>query len=174
MRSRMIAGMLICSACLCLTAARADDAQDDRRPITNQQFVHKASAGGLAEVAFGRMAAEKASSDEIRQFGRQMVQDHGKANQELTRIAEIKQLPIAREMDQAHKEMERKLMQLSGKDFDREYIQGQLKDHQEAVALFDKYSQSGTDKELKAFATQTLPTLKEHLAMVKQIADKIK
>jgi len=143
-------------------------------PLTAERFVMIASSSGLAEVAFGKMAANKAAADDVKRFGQQMVEDHTKADKQLKQIAENKQIPFARSMDRKHQEMERRLSSLSGAAFDREYIMSQMKDHQDAVALFTKMAELGTDSELKAFAVQTLPTLKEHLEMVKKLADKVK
>jgi putative membrane protein len=66
-----------------------------------------------------------------------------------------------------------KLAKLSGADFDREYMKLQVADHDKAVALFEKQSKSGKDAELKAFAARTLPTLKEHQQMARQIHARI-
>jgi len=160
---------------LCCVAAGQDERRNDERaPLTAERFVLIASSAGMAEVAFGKMADEKAASDDVKKFGKQMVEDHTKANKQLMQIAESKQIPVARNMDRKHQEMERKLTELSGAAFDREYIMGQLKDHEEAVALFSKFAEEGKDTELKAFATQTLPTLKEHHKLVKDLAEKVK
>jgi len=44
-----------------------------------------------------------------------------------------------------------------------------VKDHEEAVALFEKESKSGSDADLKSFAGKTLPTLQDHLKMAKAL-----
>jgi Domain of unknown function (DUF4142) len=50
-------------------------------------------------------------------------------------------------------------------DFDQSYDQAQMKAHKDAVALFEAYSKSGDNPELKSWAAKTLPQLKEHLSM---------
>ena len=57
----------------------------------------------------------------------------------------------------------------SGKDFDQSYDQAQVKDHKDAVALFEAYAKSGDDPELKNWAAKTLPHLKEHLSMAEKL-----
>jgi putative membrane protein len=42
--------------------------------------------------------------------------------------------------------------------------------HEQAVALFEQYSRSGDNADLKAWALKTLPHLKEHLAMAKRLS----
>jgi putative membrane protein len=66
--------------------------------------------------------------------------------------------------------MKTKLDVLSGDTFDKSYIKGQIKAHQDTAALFKKEIASGTDTQAKAFATATLPTVQAHLKKIRQIA----
>jgi putative membrane protein len=140
--------------------------------LSDQTFVQKASSGGLAEVRAGQLATERAASAEVKQFGQQMVTDHTKANQELTTLAQAKHLPVATELDQKHQALAEKLATLQGAAFDRAYLAGQVADHAQTVRLFTTEAREGHDAELKAFAAQTLPTLQEHLRMVRALAPK--
>jgi putative membrane protein len=175
---RMVLSLTLVGLCVCLAQAAMQRQErrreQERQPMTPERFVQIASAAGIAEVAFGKLAADQASMDDVRKFGRQMVEDHTKANKELASIAESKQIPIAKQMDAKHKDIEQRLTRLSGPQFDREYVMAQVKDHEDAVALFSSFSQNGQDRELRSFATQTLPKLKEHLSMIQEIAAKIK
>jgi putative membrane protein len=101
-----------------------------------------------------------------------MVTDHTKANQELTTLAQAKHLPVATELDQKHQALAEKLATLQGAAFDRAYLAGQVADHAQTVRLFTTEAREGHDAELKAFAAQTLPTLQEHLRMVRALAPK--
>jgi putative membrane protein len=150
--------------------------KDDRsgKGSDDQQFVQKASAAGLAEVNFGRLAAKQASSADVRKFGQHMVDDHSKANEQLLKVANKKRYTVARAMDAEHERMFRKLSELKGSEFDREYMAGQLKAHKEAVALFEKASKNGKDEDLKQLAEKTLPTLKEHLKMAQETNSTLK
>src|ERR671927_190101 len=60
----------------------------------DEKFATAAAVGGLAEVELGRLAAQKGASDEVRQFGQRMVDDHSKANQDLTQVASAKGLTL--------------------------------------------------------------------------------
>jgi putative membrane protein len=148
-------------------------AQDTKQAgHSDQMFVQKASTGGLAEVRVGQLATERAASAEVKQFGQQMVTDHTKANQELSTLAKAKNLPVATELDQKHQAVLDKLTKLQGAAFDREYIADQVAAHERTVALFTTQAKEGHDAELKAFAAKTLPTLQEHLRMVRTLAAK--
>ena len=59
----------------------------------------------------------------------------------------------------------------SGASFDRAFIQKVgVSDHQEDIKLFEMASRSAKDADVKAWATKTLPTLKEHLAEAQKLA----
>jgi len=124
---------------------------------------------GMAEVELGRLATEKASSNDVKMFGQRMVDDHSKANDELKMLAQSKSITLPAAADAKHKATHDRLAKLSGAAFDRAYAQAMLADHRQAVASFKKESQSGNDPDLKAFATKTLPTLQDHLKMAEDI-----
>jgi len=157
------------------TVAVAEDtkrADKDAKDI-DQDFSYKACAAGLAEVNLGRIAAKHASDKKVKEFGQKMVDDHEKANKELIDLANKKNLKLASRMDAEHDKLSDKLAKVSGSDFDREYMAGQVKDHEEAVALFEKQAKDGKDKDLKGWADKKLPTLRDHLKMAKEINDKL-
>jgi putative membrane protein len=58
------------------------------------KFVNMAARDGEAEVILGKLAAEKASSEDVKKFGQQMVDDHTKANEELKSIATSKNIDL--------------------------------------------------------------------------------
>src|SRR4051794_1626641 len=78
-------------------------------PAADETFVTKAAKGGLAEVQLGKLAAEKASSDEVKKFGQRMVDDHGKANDELKTLAQSKSITLPTDIDPKDKAMHDRL-----------------------------------------------------------------
>jgi len=159
--------------CAVVIAAGAVVGREDKSPGSDQEFVTKASAAGLAEVNAGLLAAKNASDAGVKKFAQQMVDDHSKANKELLALADRLRLRAASKEDADHERMAAKLLKLSGAEFDREYMAGQVKDHDEAVALFEKQAKGGSDKDLKAWAEKTLPTIKHHHKMAKELRDKV-
>jgi putative membrane protein len=129
----------------------------------DRKFMEKAAQGGMAEVQLGKLAAEKASSDQVKKFAQQMVDDHSKANEQLKQIATTKGVNLPTEPDRSHqREMER-LSKLSGADFDREYMKHMVSDHKKDVSEFKSEAGKAKDADLKQFAASTLPTLEQHL-----------
>ena len=139
---------------------------------TDRTFVHMASSGGLAEVQLGQLATKQAASPDVKQFGQRMVDDHTKANKELATIAQGKNMPIATELDPKHRALADKLAKLQGVAFDREYLLGQVADHEQTIALFTTQIKEGQDADLKTFASETLPTLQDHLQTVRALVAK--
>jgi putative membrane protein len=139
----------------------------------SNEFAKKAAQGGMAEVALGRLAAERAASPEVKQFGQQMVTDHSKAGAELTQIAARKNMQLPAEMNSDQKSEQDKLSKLSGADFDKEYVGYMTNDHEEDVKEFQEQSEKGADADLKAFAAKTLPVIQHHLQMIKDIKSKM-
>ena len=134
-------------------------------PAADKAFVEKAAVGGLAEVSMGKMAQEKGSSDQVKQFGARMVEDHSKANDDLKQVASSKGITLPTDLDAKHKAKIDKMQKLSGAQFDRAYMDDMVADHKEDVAEFKKQASSGKDSDVKAFAAKTLPTLEDHLKM---------
>ena len=132
-------------------------------------FRTKAAQGGMAEVALGQMAANKGSDPKIKEFGQHMVDDHGKANDELKSIAQRDGESLPAESSKAQQDAAQKLGEKSGKDFDAAFTQMMLKDHEETIALFKQEAASGQDPEMKQFASKTLPTLEQHLKMAREL-----
>jgi putative membrane protein len=135
----------------------------------DKTFATKAAAGGQAEVTLGGLAAEKAGSPQVRQFGQQMVTDHSQANEELQGIAKRQNLTLPATPDAASMATEKRLQSSSGAKFDSAYAQDMVQDHQQDVAEFEKEASSGQDPALKAFAQKYLPVLQHHLQMAEQI-----
>jgi putative membrane protein len=154
-------------------AIGAATAQDKMAGSPDQTFVMEAAMGGMMEVQAGQMAADKASSDEVKQFGRRMVEDHGKANSELMQLAASKNVTLPTELDAKHKEHVDGLAKMSGADFDHHYMMMMVQDHDKDVAAFEREANGGKDPDVKAWAAKTLPTLREHQRMAKDIAAKV-
>ncbi len=140
---------------------------------SDSKFAMEAAMGGLMEVELGRVAAQKGASDEVRQFGQRMVDDHSKANEQLMQVASSKGMTLPTALDAKHQAEMQKLSALSGEQFDKEYVKMMLKDHKKDVGEFQKEASRGADADIKSFAATALPTLQEHLQMIQRISDKM-
>jgi len=141
---------------------------------TDETFVFKASAAGLAEVNLANLAIKQAASADVKKFAQHMITDHSKANTELIDLANKAKFPVAPRMDDMHERLSTRLAGLTGAEFDRAYIASQVTDHEMAVSLFENESKNGTNESLKSWAGKTLPTLREHLKHAQGIQSKLK
>lgn len=131
----------------------------------DHHFAMEAAQGGMAEVKLGQLAQDKGSSDAVKQFGKKMVDDHSKANDQLKGIAAKENLTLPTEIDAKDEAVYDRLSKLSGAEFDRAYARDMVRDHKKDVAEFQKEANNGKNDDIKNFASQTLPTLQEHLKM---------
>lgn len=146
-------------------AANTGQASQGKMQASDAAFVGKAAESGLAEVQMGQLAATKAQSPEVKEFGQRMVKDHTAANQQLLSIAEGKGVTPPKALDAKDAQALQKLKSESDSQFDHDYIQNQVAAHRQAVTLFEREAKESKDPALKQFAERTLPTLQEHLRL---------
>lgn len=140
----------------------------------DKTFVMKAAQGGMTEVQLGQLAADKGTSQGVKDFGSKMVTDHGNANSELISIASSKGITLPDKLDAQHQAMVDKLTGTSAAAFDKAYVDAMVAAHKKDDALFTKEAASGQDADIKAFASKTDETVKMHLSMIQDIQSKMK
>jgi putative membrane protein len=133
-------------------------------------FYKDAAEGGLSEVELGNLAQKKSNNESVKDFGAMMLKDHTAANDRLKGVAASKNISLPTSASMGQMATKAKLEILSGDTFDKSYIKGMIKDHEEDIAMFKKEAASGQDPDAKAFAVATLPTLRAHLKKIKSIA----
>ncbi len=136
--------------------------------MTAQDFVTKAASGGMYEVKSSQLVLKQADAPaEVSKFAKHMVQDHTKANEKLTSLAQQQNLQVPADLQPEQKQMLDKLE--ASDNMTETYDQQQLTAHQKTVDLFQQYAKQGDNDELKQFAEETLPTLQEHLEMAQSL-----
>lgn len=136
---------------------------DTKASSSDSAFAMKMAQVGIAEVELGKLATEKAMRDDVKKFGQQMVDDHSKANDELKAVAAKKNITLPSETDAEHKALHDRLSKLSGAAFDQAYTKAMVDGHRKVAGELRKEQKSGTDADLKEWATKTLPTVEAHL-----------
>ena len=130
-------------------------------------FVRVAAMSDLYEMEVSRLAEQRSQSAEVKRFAERMLRDHGKTTGELKGMLPQLQGVSAQQMptrlDQQHHALVQQLQGAEGAEFDRAFARQQVQSHQAAVDLFRAYAQSGDDARLKQWASQTVPSLEEHL-----------
>jgi len=135
-------------------------------------FAKKAAQGNMAEVALGKLAQQNAQSDDVKKFGQRMVDDHGKAEQDLEGVASKANITLPKDVSPQQKAEQQRLEKLKGAAFDRAYMAMMVKDHTKDVAEFKKEANStSANSDLKDYANRTYPTLEDHLTNAKAVND---
>jgi putative membrane protein len=151
-------------------------ADESKLSSKDAKFLRNAAAGGVMEVELGKVAADRGASDDVKQFGQKMVDDHTKINDELKTLAQNKGLDLEKALDEAAKKSKREADDMGnrkGAQFDRAYLNMMVKDHEKDVKEFEEASKDAEDSDVKAFAAKTLTTLQEHLDTAKATRGKL-
>lgn len=149
---------LLLAACLAGTAS----AESARSSAADTDFVRKASSGNFTEIALGKLAADQASSDDVKTYAARMVADHTQANEQLGKLAGSKGIQIATAPDVAQQQDIDRLKGLDGAAFDRAYSDLMVRSHKLTSGLYELEATKGEDVEIRAFAHDSLPVLREH------------
>jgi putative membrane protein len=173
------------------TAGEGANAEADRNTASAgaRDWVEDRMVGGMTEVKLGELASQKAQNADVKAFGRMMVQDHTKAGAELKQLASQHNIQPPAQLDDEHRDKVDRLSKLQGAEFDREYMNQMVDDHQNTIeALEDRLDKQGNDENptytpkkndnrvdmaLNQWAAKTAPTVQKHLARAKQLNDKI-
>lgn len=138
------------------------------------EFATKSAVAGMAEVELGKLALAKSTNAQVKEFASMMVNDHGKVNEELMKIAATKNITLPTSIDEDHQKMWDELNGKTGKDFDKKYVDDMVDGHKKVLDLMEKQAKDGADADLKAFAAKTAPVVKVHLDQIKKIKDSMK
>jgi putative membrane protein len=155
-------------AAMTVTALAADNLT-----AAEKTFIKKAASGGQMEVDLGKVAQEKGSSQDVKDFGKRMQTDHQAAIDELKGIAAKYNVQLPAQLERRHQLMVDRLSKVPGPQFDKRYMRAMVADHKKDVAAFKKASGTVKNPELKGWVDKTLPTLELHLQLSKDTAQKV-
>jgi putative membrane protein len=150
-----------------VAAEQNEDKFDDSDKEKDTDFAIAAADGGMLEVELGKLAQQKASSPEVKKFAQMMIDDHTKANDELKALASSKNISLPASLSDKNSDRIKDMQEKSGAEFDKDYIDFMVNDHQDDIDKFEKQSENGKDADLKSWAAGKVTTLKHHLEMAK-------
>jgi len=136
--------------------------QAQRAMSDDAKFIVRAAEINLAEINIGRLAAQRASRQDIRQFANQLVQDHSANLNQLNQMADRNRWKNGERMDQEHQQLFQKLAALQGQQFDNEFLQKMVEGHKKVAEIFKHASENCKNAEIKQYATQTLAAIRQH------------
>jgi putative membrane protein len=147
-----------------------DSSLGSQQAMADQAFVRKALEGGAAEVQLGQLAQQKSQSEDVKQFGQKMVEDHTQLSEQMKPIAQQLGVKEPKGPSKKDKQLMAKLEGLSGPQFDEAYIQAMVKDHKEDLKEFKDEAQAAQNQNVKQAAQQGAGVISQHLQLIQQIA----
>jgi putative membrane protein len=163
-------------------AADADTKQpattkDTERASTTgpeERLLAKLHETNQMEIEFGKLAQQKGSTAAVKDYGKQLEQDHKNADNKVTSIAREKNItldkPAAMNDEDAKKSAEQKaalarLKKMEGTPFDQEFMKVMAEGHEHALALVRDSKASVRDEKIKSHLNEVEPVLEKHKSM---------
>jgi putative membrane protein len=134
---------------------------------TNAAILEQIHQANLKEIEIGKLAEEKASTDEVRAYAVQLVNDHTNADQMVTAAAQKKGVRL-RDSTAARRESARgkvagqKLSSASGTQFDRLFLERTSADHKKLIGELQQEREDATDDDIEALIDKIVPILQQH------------
>jgi len=154
MRMKLFAGAALAAALFASGQAWSQDKD-------SQAFLKEAIEGNLAEVQMGQLAEKNSTSAAVKQFGQMLVKDHGEANQKATAAATALKVTPPTQPNSKQKADYDRMAKMTGSQFDKEFAQHMVKDHQDDIKAYEK--ESSKNDQAGKYAKEALPTLRKHL-----------
>lgn len=154
--------------------APASAPMSHKEPHADASFMKDAAAGGMMEVEAGQQALQRGTDGGLKTFAQTMVDDHTKANEELSALAASKGVELPKEPSLTQRAKLKMLPNKAGASFDKHYADMNVSAHKDTIKMFQKEAKSGKDADVRAFASKTLPTLQHHLEMAQSVQASVK
>jgi putative membrane protein len=143
-----------------------------------QNFVEDVAAGNMAEIELSRIASERATNPEVKQFAQTMMREHTAAGNELKQVLSQHNVQVPTTLDEQHRDRSQELSRLNGAEFDHEYMEAMVDDHQRMEELLEgraneKANNEPLENSVNQWASKTLPSVQHHLQMAQQIEDRL-
>ena len=145
----------------------AADRSSSASNATDRDFAVIAAQAGMAEVELGNLAQTQGSDDRIRNYGKKLVEDHARLNNELKDVAAKQSLTLPADVNSDQRKTIDTLSRRSGPQFDSEFWKTAVNDHAKAIEEFRKEAAMGSNQALRDFTSRSIPTLEDHLNMAK-------
>lgn len=167
--------LLAILVCICVgmqTSCKEDDEDDlinADLPAVDRNFVANAAQSNISEIELGQLALQKAADSQVKEFAQMMIDMHTAAQNELKALGSNRKFTVADRLDEEHQSIKDQLSALSGADFEKAYINGQVTSHQKTSAIMQTEIDNGQDADVKAYAVKSKPMVDQHLSQAASI-----
>jgi len=140
---------------------------------TGKSFIKKAAEINLGEIELGKLAEQKANNPAVKDFGKRMVEDHTKAQNELQPLAKQEGVALPTQPGPTTTALDQKLSSASGAQFDQMYIDHMLSGHKGAIDTFENEIENGNNSAIKSYAEKVLPVIQDHVRIAEDVDGKM-
>jgi len=143
--------------------------------LTDAEIVSVVETVNMGEIKEGHLAQGRANSNEVKDFAKTMVTDHTVMNDSAKALGQKQGLkpqfnPVSKSLKDDSDKTMKQLKDLKGADFDKAYIDSQVKDHQTVLDTIDNtLLSSAKSQELKDALAQSRSKVAEHLEHAKKL-----
>lgn len=146
-----------------LSQSEQQKLSDELGPMTAQNVVNNLHKDNVKEIALGQLAVQKAQSEELRQFGERLIKDHQKADEKLKATAKEQGLMVKEpQFDEKHQDKMAKLQELSGEEFDKEFLRVIDKGHTKTLFMLRKAEEEVGNEAIANLVAELQPTIRQH------------
>ncbi|WP_181373382.1 DUF4142 domain-containing protein [Massilia glaciei] len=122
----------------------------------------------MAQIELSLAALKKSGNEALRVLAQSMIDEHGKLGQEMEQLAKERNLAIPAPQDPSHSGAA-KMQRLSGREFERRFVETNLRDHEKSLKVFQHYAGAESDRKLKALAGRAEKMVASHLKMLREL-----
>ena len=146
-------------------------AQVQKLPRVDVDLLKKLHQANREEIELGQVAQQQSPRDDVKQFGKMMVDDHRMADEKISKMADAHAVPLGDDSDAM--KLADKFREKMGDDFDKDFLTKMVKDHDKVISLVST-KQNDVKAEFQATLSDMLPTLRKHRMEAKRLLDEVK
>lgn len=151
----------------------SSDQVESRVETGSNEFLVQAMQDSLAEIELCMLALQKSSNADVKAFAQTMIDEHGRMGQDLEQLAEKKKLTLTKAITDQHAAEVKKMSGLPAREFDRRFMELNVKDHENDLKVFKHYAAAEQDDDIKALAEKGVHMFTRHLKMAKELEKKV-
>lgn len=163
--------LMLAGVASCLLMPPNAMAADNSVTATEKQFMLDTNQAGMTEVKLGNVAESHSTKSDVKDFAKQMIEDHTKSNNALKEVAKKKGVTLPESLDAEHQSVVDSLSAKKGSDFDIAYTRTMVRDHKKVRDSLSSHRNT-SDADLRDWVSNTLPTIRHHFQMATKLNDK--
>jgi len=155
-------------------ADKLNDEKFGREAERDADFVVDAYTDGMIEIRLAERVKDRLTTQDAKDVAAMMITDHTAMGNDMRALATKKGISLPTELTKNQQEDIEDIAEETGIDLDKDYLDKAVSMHRDAVDLFEKGADKGTDGEVKAAFATGLPKIQHHLDMAKSARDRVR